>query len=126
VRRAFELRGSGLPYERIAAEMGVGIGTVHRWCQEAMATLPTDSAEALRKLALVRCERVMAGLMAQLRAGDATLPLVDAILKTQVHLARLCGFVLDDDGGLTINVELPAPRPQKLAPQAGRAAKAIG
>jgi hypothetical protein len=128
VRHALQLREAGKSYEQIAREMGVGLGTAHRWCREALATLPSESAEAMRKLALVRCERVMAGLMARLQTSDVTLALIDDILRVQVQLAKLHGFVLDDSdgGGLTINVELPAPRPQKQAPRQAARAKAIG
>jgi transposase len=121
VRQAFELRGSGYSYERIAAELNVGIATAHKWCREAMATMPSESAEATRKLALLRCSQLMDSLMTRLRAGDVSLALIDAVLKVQVEFAKLHGIVLDDGGGITINVELPAPRRQ--APQA---AKVIG
>ncbi|HEY7551171.1 MAG TPA: hypothetical protein VH913_16860 [Hyphomicrobiaceae bacterium] len=127
MHRALELRGAGKSYQQIAESMGVGLATAHRWCREGLATLPIDSAEVMRKLALARCERVMAEIMTRLRTEGVSLQLVDAILRAQVVFARLHGIVLDDsDGGLTVTVELPAPRSPKPAPRQAARAKAIG
>jgi hypothetical protein len=128
VRRAFELRGAGKSYQQIADEMGVSLMTANRWVREALATLPTDSAEELRRLALVRCQRAMDALMARLRSGDVSIELIDGLLKMQVEIARLHGFVLDgsDGGGLTVKIEMPAPRSLKPAPRQAARAKAIG
>jgi hypothetical protein len=49
-----------------------------------MATMPSESAEATRKLALLRCSQLMDSLMTRLRAGDVSLALIDAVLKVQV------------------------------------------
>jgi transposase-like protein len=123
VRRAVELRVGGASYERIAEEMGISTGTAFRWVGEALAGLPSESAEELRKLAMLRCEDTMLRLMTLLRAGDTSLRTIDRILQTQAQLLQLHGVAGFDGDTVTIRVGLPAPRSPKPAPQGARAAK---
>jgi hypothetical protein len=71
---ALELRKSGKSYKAIAAELGVDISTAHRWVREGLAKTPTESADELRKLLMLRCQQATAELVARLQpATPATL-----------------------------------------------------
>ena len=101
-RLALELRLKGASIRAIAAEMKTAKSNVDRWIDEAIAAIPVEPAEKLRKIQLERTERYLRDMDAQLSAGET--PAVRAAIRTLDHQAKLTGLyaptqVTGKDGG---------------------------
>lgn len=85
-QEAFALRRSGESYENIARHLGVTPATVSVWVREAIANVPQDEAEDLRKMELARLDAVLTPQMRLALAGDGFA--VDRVLKIMERRAR--------------------------------------
>lgn len=78
-QEAFALRRSGESFENIARHLGVSPKTVSTWVREAIAAIPQEEAEDLRKMELTRLDAVLVPQMRLALAGDGFA--VDRVLK---------------------------------------------
>lgn len=56
---AYELRLSGMTYYQVAQRTGFSIGTVRKWCIDAMASAEQESGAELRQIERDRINRLM-------------------------------------------------------------------
>lgn len=85
-QEAFALRRSGESYENIARHLGVQPKTVSTWVREAIASMPAEEAEDLRKMELTRLDAVLVPQMRLALAGDGFA--VDRVLRIMERRAR--------------------------------------
>ena len=90
-RRAIALRKAGLPYDRIARELGyAGPSGAYNAVRSALKKVVLEPAQELLLLELSRLDDALAGLAPKVRAGDPRA--VHAYLAVMSHRARLIGL----------------------------------
>lgn len=78
-QEAFALRRAGESFENIGRHLGVSPQTVSIWVREAIANVPQEEADELRKMELTRLDAVLVPQMRLAIAGDGYA--VDRVLK---------------------------------------------
>jgi PAS domain-containing protein len=113
-RRAADLRSLGYTYQMIADRFGVSVGAAHKMVARAVAEVPTEGAEAVRKIELEKldnAERYLQSIIqnppvkvsasGRIVKDDKGNPVIDegarmdavnGILKAQQARARLLGL----------------------------------
>jgi len=88
-QQAYDMRLRGKTYRVIADELGVGVGTVHRWVQEVLDSIVLPTVEAVRKQEVDRLMRYLDVLDTRIEDGDDKA--VGLALKVSERLAKMLG-----------------------------------
>lgn len=86
---AYELRLRGKSYRAIADELGISVGTAHRWVQEICDAVVLPNVEAVRKQEVDRLMRYLDRLDAQIEEGDEKA--IGLAIKVSERLTKMLG-----------------------------------
>lgn len=120
---ALACRIAGLSYPKIAAHMGVSVGSAHAYVTDALAESAArieTNADNLRELELERLDKLIAGLWP--KASNGSPSHVDKIVKVMEDRRKLAGIApppevlgemitdaKSDDGGVSVRVRFVKP-----------------
>ena len=105
-REALEMRKRGANYREIAAALGVGLTTAHRYVTAELDELRAEtraSAEQLRDLELERLDQYLARLQPKIEDGDEKA--IATALRVQERRAKLTGLDAPQRTEVTIGGE---------------------
>ena len=85
-QEAFEMRRDGHSFEVIGQKLGVSPNTVSVWVREAIALIPTEEADELRRVELDRLDAMLVPQFKQALKGDGWA--VDRVLKIMERRSR--------------------------------------
>jgi hypothetical protein len=88
--RALELRKHGRTYRGIAQALACSVAYAHKLVDGAIAAIPAENAEQVRKLELARLDRMLAGLWKGATTGDPRA--VTAVVMLQNRRAKYLGL----------------------------------
>lgn len=86
---AYDLRLRGKSYRAIADELGISVGTSHRWVQEVLDSIVLPTVEAIRKQEIDRLMRYLDKLDQRIEDGDDKA--ISIALKVSERLSRMLG-----------------------------------
>lgn len=86
---AYELRLRGKSYRAIADELGVSVGTAHRWVQEICDSIVLPNVESVRKQEVDRLMRYLDAL--DLRITDGDDKAIGLAIKVSERLTKMLG-----------------------------------
>lgn len=87
---AYDLRLRGKSYRAIAAELGISVGTSHRWVQEVLDSVVLPTVEAVRKQEVDRLMRYLDKLDQRIEDGDDKA--IGIALKVSERLSKMLGI----------------------------------
>lgn len=86
---AYELRLKGRSYRAIADELGVSVGTAHRWVQEVCELVVLPNVEEVRKQEVDRLMRYLDRLDSRIEDGDDKA--IGLAIKVSERLTKMLG-----------------------------------
>lgn len=86
---AYELRLRGRSYRAIASELGISLGTAHRWVQEVCELVVLPNVEEVRKQEVDRLMRYLDRLDERIEDGDDKA--IGLAIKVSERLTRMLG-----------------------------------
>ena len=86
---AYDLRIRGFSYRQIAAELGISVGTAHRWVAEVVALVVLPNVEEVRKQEVDRLMRYLERLDARIEEGDDKA--ISIAIKVSERLTKMLG-----------------------------------
>lgn len=87
--QAYDLRLRGKTYRYIAAELGVSVGTAHRWVSEYMSEVTLPLVDEVRKQEVDRMMRYLDVLDTRIELGDDKA--VSLAIKVSERLCKMLG-----------------------------------
>lgn len=86
---AYDLRIRGFSYRQIAAELGISVGTAHRWVAEVVAVVVLPNVDEIRKQEVDRLMRYLERLDARIEEGDDKA--ISIAIKVSERLTKMLG-----------------------------------
>jgi len=86
---AYDLRIRGFSYRQIAAELGISVGTAHRWVAEVVALVVLPNVEEIRKQEVDRLMRYLERLDSRIEEGDDKA--ISIAIKVSERLTKMLG-----------------------------------
>jgi hypothetical protein len=86
---AYELRLRGMSYRAIADELGISVGTSHRWVQEVCELVVLPNVEEVRKQEVDRLMRYLNALDTRIDEGDDKA--IGLAIKVSERLTKMLG-----------------------------------
>lgn len=90
MKEALELRRRGLSWREVATQLGVNVSTAYEWGMEAIADIPRESADAVRKIESERIDAIIRANWNEMKLGNTQAGTL--VLKAIERRARLLGL----------------------------------
>jgi hypothetical protein len=97
--RAAELRGRGMSYRQIAAELGIDVHTAHDAVRRALGAIRAEPAPAVRQLELQRLDEMYAAALGVLEREHVVVSGSKIVYKVIEYATDGDGHILLDDDG---------------------------
>ena len=88
--QALELRKRGLSYRQVAQALSCSVSVAHEYVESAIAAIPREAAEDVRRLELERVDRMIAGAWPGASSGDPKS--IFAVVKLMERRAKYLGL----------------------------------